>query len=589
MINCVKCGSANQDDSEFCDQCGQKIDKEGRCPKCGGEVRETANGEGVCAGCGAVLIASAPAPSKDEKPETADRSCPRCGTTLVPGNPSCPRCGAPAVSPSAAPPAAPPAFRPPSLVNVVPDGPGGLRNAFSVGLAVFYVGFIAYRYFRRPTPSAVVRPIPTASGSASPASRVDPNDPRAMYKQEEDMEARYLQPIPGYERVDTADIAAQAKRYEGKKVVFYGFYTGQSLDSFVASGKFGGTGGSVRVDGEALSTESKIGLTNTLGPFHKVMVKGTVHDVSGRPREGRFGPRANVEVAADEIVDLGRANPNPASADANQDYSREREMEDRYQKPIAGYLRLEIPDLVSDPKKYAEKKVAVYGVYSGQSLDSFYAFGKFGAGGRIAVNGAGLPPEAKVGLLKTLDGFHKVMIKGIFHQSPGVGVDADEVVDLGRFNANPSPLDSEGFAREYQKEKELEERSLRTLAGYEKTEIAGLVVEPKRYEDKKIAFVGIYLPGQNFDWFFMTGRFGKGGVIRVNGGGLSPAIKSGLLKTLDGTHKLLVQGTLKAAPPLAPSRRARMPRGMALLAPGMGPEVAADSVVDLGLVDPRAD
>lgn len=64
MIKCPKCGTQNEDDANFCEECALRLslaekdsgDEGGGCPDCGGRVEERPGGEGVCTECGAKLL-----------------------------------------------------------------------------------------------------------------------------------------------------------------------------------------------------------------------------------------------------------------------------------------------------------------------------------------------------------------------------------------------------------------------------------------------------------------------------------------------------------------------------------------------------
>jgi DNA-directed RNA polymerase subunit RPC12/RpoP len=66
MYICGKCRSENESDADFCDQCGAPLykgpgsdgeDDDVRCD-CGGAIKETTKGQGVCSQCGARYVDS---------------------------------------------------------------------------------------------------------------------------------------------------------------------------------------------------------------------------------------------------------------------------------------------------------------------------------------------------------------------------------------------------------------------------------------------------------------------------------------------------------------------------------------------------
>ena len=74
---CPACKAENEDDSSYCDQCGQPLaapetapaDDGDACPACGGVVESQGGGKGVCASCGLELFEAeeaSSAPTADE-------------------------------------------------------------------------------------------------------------------------------------------------------------------------------------------------------------------------------------------------------------------------------------------------------------------------------------------------------------------------------------------------------------------------------------------------------------------------------------------------------------------------------------------
>lgn len=112
-----------------------------------------------------------------------------------------------------------------------------------------------------------------------------------------------------------------------------------------------------------------------------------------------------------------------------------------------GYVQLSPTELAVEPEKYYGKKVVVSGYYMGSGLERFWVSSKFGKGGKIHVNGSDIAPDKAKDLLEALDGFHRVLIKGVFRRPkkrlrqgsplspfavPKPFVSAEDIVDLGR-------------------------------------------------------------------------------------------------------------------------------------------------------------
>jgi len=138
-------------------------------------------------------------------------------------------------------------------------------------------------------------------------------------------------------------------------------------------------------------------------------------------------------------------------ADIDLEQSRDRQLGEAVH---AGYAAATVADIVVTPEKFASRRVAFSGLYAGQNLDMFSVWGKFGKGGIVRVDGSQLSVEKKKELLGSLDGFHKVLVKGVCRVEkqrpmpgggplsmgvPGMGVAAsstiiraEDVLDLGR-------------------------------------------------------------------------------------------------------------------------------------------------------------
>lgn len=115
--------------------------------------------------------------------------------------------------------------------------------------------------------------------------------------------------------------------------------------------------------------------------------------------------------------------------------------------------------------------------------------------------------------------------------------------------------------------------------GYSRVTVADLVADPTKYASSRVYFSGFY-SGSSPDFFAVYGLWAKGGVIWVDGSGLSVDKKKDLLVRLDGFHRVLIKGTFAAVN--APHGS---PRGSSLGGGGSGSaqlRVRADDVVDLG-------
>lgn len=95
---CKYCNSVIADDSAFCTNCGQKVEKvapapqPGVCSACGAPV---APGSAFCTNCGQKIVASAAAPAPAPQPSV----CTACGAALEPGAAFCTNCGATVTAP----------------------------------------------------------------------------------------------------------------------------------------------------------------------------------------------------------------------------------------------------------------------------------------------------------------------------------------------------------------------------------------------------------------------------------------------------------------------------------------------------------
>ncbi|MDE2509918.1 MAG: hypothetical protein KGL74_02235 [Elusimicrobia bacterium] len=109
--------------------------------------------------------------------------------------------------------------------------------------------------------------------------------------------------------------------------------------------------------------------------------------------------------------------------------------------------------------------------------------------------------------------------------------------------------------------------------GYTAVTVADLIADPDHHLSTRVCFTGFY-SGTSPDLFFVWGRFGKGGTVRVDGSGLGVDKKKDLLNRLDGFHRVLIKGNFGGVKP------AREPRLGLPRAPQTS--VRADEVVDLG-------
>jgi hypothetical protein len=112
--------------------------------------------------------------------------------------------------------------------------------------------------------------------------------------------------------------------------------------------------------------------------------------------------------------------------------------------------------------------------------------------------------------------------------------------------------------------------------GYSRVTVADLVADPNRYASSRVYFSGFY-SGTSPDNFAVYGLWAKGGIVWVDGSGLSVDKKKDLLVRLDGFHRVLIRGTFAAQ---------ETPRRSSGLGGGVTgtPQfrVRADDVIDLG-------